>query len=80
MLAPTDADAATLLPTTESSLSPASDSRAATCAARMPLASDDPRPYRRPCAMRLGKKSGTQSKCVEKTTAGRGAIDIFAGR
>ena len=36
----------------------------------MPFASQAPRPYNRSPSTRLGKKGGTQSKCVEKTTDG----------
>ncbi len=47
-----------------------SRSAAAICAARMPFASHAPRPYSTPSSTRLGKKGGTQSKWVEKTTSG----------
>ena len=53
-----------------SSPSRRSRSAAATCAARMPFASHEPRPYSRSPSTRLGKNGGTQSKCVENTTAG----------
>ncbi len=45
-------------------------SAAAICATRIPFASHDPRPYRRPAASWLSKNGGTQSKCVEKTREG----------
>ncbi len=45
-------------------------SSAATCAARMPLASHAPRPYSRSPSTRLGKNGGTQSKWVDSTTSG----------
>ncbi len=53
-------------------VSPSARSRsaAATCAARMPLASHAPRPCSTPPSTRLGKNGGTQSKCVENATAG----------
>ena len=38
------------------------------------LASQAPRPYRRPSSSRLGKNGGTQSKCVENTTTGSAAV------
>jgi len=47
-----------------------SRSAAATCAARIPLASHEPRPNSAAPRTSLGKNGGTQSKCVEKTTAG----------
>ena len=59
-----------------SALSPArrSASAAAICADRMPFASHAPRPYNRSPSRRLGKKGGTQSKCVENTTDGGPAV------
>ena len=65
-----------LRPTTNSSAtrdSPAARSRsaAATCAARMPFASHEPRPNSSRAPRRLGKNGGTQSKCVEKHDARR---------
>jgi len=46
----------------------------ATCAARMPFASHAPRPYSAPSRTSLGKNGGTQSKCVDSTTAGRSSL------
>ena len=52
---------------TRDSPSRRSRSAADTWAARMPFASQEPRPYSRSPSTRLGKNGGTQSKCVEKT-------------
>ncbi len=72
-------------PTTNNSPTRVSPSRlsasaAATCAARMPFASQDPRPYSRSPSTRLGKNGGTQSKWVENTTSGTPAVAITLKR